>query len=261
MSNYPQTQYSIFRILFGIWLIYYFSSFFPQSSFYFSNIGAFPDQFFPNIFNLFNSPLQVKALLLIFILSAILFTLGIFRRANAFILWFGWASLLGRIPIYYTPIDGYVGWLLLASVIIPPQNENWKMPKEIYYGAWIVFALSYTFSGFIKLSSPSWIQGETLAILFNGPLIRPWPIFATKLPDSLLMLGTWITLLFELLFFPLFLFKKLRPYLWWAMTFFHLGILFTLNFGDLSLVMLLSQLFILNEKWFPKFKRELALPL
>jgi len=265
MVRYPGIQYSIFRILLGCWLVLYFNSFLSFSNFYFGKSGIFKKiaiwGFTPNIFEVFNSPLQIKGVILTFMLFGFLFIFGIYRKISAFILWFGWASLVGGYALQ-TPIDGYVGWLLLASCIIPNdgpislgQKGNWEMPKEIYWGAWIVFTISYSFSGFIKLYNSSWREGDALSLLLNGPLAHPIGAFLAKLPDLFLKILTWLTLGLELFCFPLFLSKALRPFLWWGITLFHIGILFTLNFGDLSWAMILSQIFILDIRWVPGLKK------
>jgi hypothetical protein len=65
----------------------------------------------------------------------------------------------------------FVGWMLLAHAFLPEApygswmargrpdpGGKWEMPPAIFAVAWIVMALGYTFSGYTKLVSPSWVD-------------------------------------------------------------------------------------------------------
>jgi len=68
----------------------------------------------------------------------------------------------------------FVGWLVLGHTLTParsydfsPSNEGkarrWELPADIYLSAWILMAVAYSYSGYTKLLSPSWIDGSALS--------------------------------------------------------------------------------------------------
>jgi predicted DCC family thiol-disulfide oxidoreductase YuxK len=127
------------------------------------------------------------------------------------------------------------------------------VPPLLFAGAWILMALGYTYSGAAKLASPSWLDGTAVAHVLENPLARPGVLRQTilALPDGLLKLGTWATLAFELLFAPLALSRRGRPWIWTLGLAMHLGLIALINFADLSLGMVMLHLFTFDPAWVP----------
>jgi len=125
------------------------------------------------------------------------------------------------------------------------------MPPSIYGAAWVVMALAYTYSGYTKLVSPSWIDGTAFGRVLDNPLARPTFLRAAllSLPNWLLCVATWGGLLLELTFAPLALFPRLRPWLWTLMVGLHFTLLVLIDFADLSLGMLMMHLFTFDPAW------------
>ena len=125
------------------------------------------------------------------------------------------------------------------------------MPQALYLGAWILLALGYSYSGYSKLVSPSWVNGTALERVFNNPLARPGLIhdLVIQSPHVILQLATWGALGLELSFAPLVLISRLRPFLWAAMVLMHLSLMVFINFADLSLGMMMIHLFTFNPDW------------
>lgn len=125
------------------------------------------------------------------------------------------------------------------------------MPREIYLVVWILMALGYSYSGYTKLISPSWVNGTAVAAVLANPLARPG--FARDLllalPSAFLSVATWGALAMELLFAPLALVRRLRPWLWGAMLLMHLGLIAVIDFADLSLGMVMLHLFTFDPGW------------
>jgi len=130
------------------------------------------------------------------------------------------------------------------------------MPALLFAGAWILMAMGYTYSGVTKLVSPSWLDGTAVARVLENPLARPGPLRAAilSLPDGLLRLGTWATLALELLFAPLALSRRLRPWIWTMALAMHLGLIALIDFADLSLGMVMLHLFTFDPAWVPAVK-------
>ncbi len=114
----------------------------------------------------------------------------------------------------------------------------------------------HTYSGVTKLVSPSWLDGTAVARVLENPLARPGPLRAAilSLPDGLLRLGTWATLALELLFAPLALSRRLRPWIWTMALAMHLGLIALIDFADLSLGMVMLHLFTFDPAWVPAVK-------
>jgi hypothetical protein len=95
------------------------------------------------------------------------------------VIWYLGASLYGRNPLIANPSLPFVGWLLLAHLLIPSASRNEEarpikagIPEDIYLAARIVMALAYTYSGYTKLVSPSWTDGTALSYVLTNPLAR-----------------------------------------------------------------------------------------
>lgn len=103
----------------------------------------------------------------------------------------------------------------------------------LFTGAWILMALCYPYSGAMKLVSPSWLDGTAIAHILENPLARPGAVREAilALPDALLKLGTSTTLAFELLFAPLALSRRGRPWIWTMGLAMHLGLIALIDFA------------------------------
>lgn len=114
-----------------------------------------------------------------------------------------------------------------------------------------MMAVGYSYSGYTKLISQSWIDGSALSRVLHNPLARNGPLreFLLTMPSSVLTVATWAGLCLELSFAFLFLFRKLRPLLWASMVTLHIVLLTLINFADLSIGMLMIHLFTLDPAW------------
>lgn len=264
-------QYSIFRVIFGIYLCIHFAQLAPWAAEVFSNQGALGDgtaspflYAFPNILALVDSPPFVTGFVIAGAVLSLAFAFGWRDRVAAFLLWYIWACLFGRNPLISNPALPYVGWMLLAHVFLPaaPYGSwaargrvdpagGWRMPAGIFLVAWILMAVGYSYSGYTKLISPSWIDGTALARIFDNPLARPGFLrdAVLQMPSGLLNVATWGALALELLFAPLVLIRRLRPWAWAAMLGMHCGLMVLIDFADLSLGMAMLHLFTFNPAW------------
>lgn len=269
-------QYSLFRAVFGIFLLVHFAQFTPWAAELFSNKGVLPRaaespviHLFPNILGVWDSPLLVTALVIIAAVLCIFFAIGAFDRIAAIGLWYIWACLYGRDPLISNPSIPYVGLLLLAHACLRPApygslaargradpSGGWKMDESVYTVVWVLMALGYTYSGYTKLVSPSWLNGNAFALVLNNPLARPGAIrnALLALPAPAMHIITWGVLAAELSFAPLSLSRKLRPWAWSVMLLMHLGLTTVISFADLSLGMVMLHLFTFNPSWIPPLK-------
>ncbi|MFT4176892.1 MAG: DCC1-like thiol-disulfide oxidoreductase family protein [Luteolibacter sp.] len=277
MKTFSAWQFTFFRILFGSYLTIHFAHLIPYANELFGHEGILGNPALNPAHSIFPNPLAlsipaagVTAIVAGLAGLSLLFTLGWMRPGISVILWFGWTALFHRNNLIANPSIPYIGLLLLLCALVPtgeplslsrPRNETpWFMPKWVFRCAWILLAAGYTFSGYTKLFSPSWIDGSAMSHLLHNPLARPGFMrdIMLALPSGFLALMTWSTLLAELAFLPLSLWKRTRPWIWLALVAMHLGIMFAVNFADLSIGMLMIHFFTFDPDWLPAGKSSKA---
>ena len=271
MNGWTGGQYSVYRLVFGVYLLQHFLGLLPWGPELFSNRGMLTAAsasplfgLFPNLLFVIDSPAVVSGLLVVGASAALGFALGWKDRWLALLLWYVWACLFTRNPLIQNPSLPFIGWLLLAHALLPrapygswsargrvDPGGGWRMPPAIFAAAWVVMSLAYSYSGFMKLLSPSWIDGSALARVLENPLARPTALreLFLALPAPLLSAATWGALALELLFAPLAVVRRLRPWLWLAMVGMHGGLILLIDFADLSIGVLLVHAFTFDPAW------------
>ncbi len=262
-SSWTAGQYAVFRAVLGAYLLVHFLGLLPWGSEVFSSAGMLPDAaasplhgLFPSPLALLDTPAAVGVLLGLAAAASLALMVGVYDRRAAVGLWFVLACLFGRNPLIANPSLPFIGWLLLAHALMParpagPGAPGWRMPRAIFASAWIVMALGYSYSGIMKLGSPSWLDGSALRHVLENPLARDTALrgWLLELPEPLLQAATWGALGFEIGFALLALSRRLRPLAWAAMLAMNLGLLTLVRFADLTLAMLIVHLFTLDPAW------------
>ncbi len=264
-------QFGAFRILLGLYLVWHFAGVLPYAAELFSNEGVFHEAatnptfpFFPNPLYLWDSPRAVGLFVWVLLVAAVFLTVGVFRRPAAVVLWFGWTALFHRNNLIANPTLPYVGLVLALTMLLPPTERlrprsrarppgSWFFPTAVWATGWWLLMAGYTYSGLVKLGSPSWIDGSALAHVLDNPLARSGWIrdAALALPEGALRLATWGALTLEILALPLALVRRARPWIWLATLALQLGILLVVNFADLTLGMVMIHLFTFDSEWLP----------
>ena len=267
-------QFAWFRVIFGVYLTIHFAHLVPWGAELFSREGVLPaaalnptNGILPNVLALWDSAQFVTVFLLTLAGLSVLFSLGIWRRTVAVLVWYGWACLFNRNVLISNPSIPYVGLLLLLTALVPvteplrplgreTPNGEFYVPGAAYWTAWALMAIGYAFSGVVKLGSPSWVDGTALWHVLQNPLARDSSLrdLVIGLPPWVFRVMTWKALTLELLFLPLAMWRWTRPAVWLSMVGMHIGIAALLNFTDLSAGMLMLHLFTFDSRW-PAFAR------
>lgn len=262
-------QFAWFRIIFGAYLAIHFAHLLPWGAELFSREGVIPRAtlnpthgILPNVLARWDSPAFVTAFLVAMVALSVLFAAGVVRHAAAVLLWYGWACLFNRNVLISNPSIAYVGLLLLLTTLVPgreplrafgqrAERSEFYVPAAAYWTAWFLMAAGYTFSGIVKLASPSWVDGTAFWHVVQNPLARDglFRDFVLGLPSWAFQLLTWQALALEILFLPLALWRWTRPMIWLAMIVMHIGILALVSFADLSAGMLMVHLFTVDSRW------------
>jgi predicted DCC family thiol-disulfide oxidoreductase YuxK len=217
-------QYSLFRLTLAAYLFVHFVTLYSRGG------------------ELFSS----SALLALAALATLPLAVGMFDRPAAIFICCLWAFLFGRNPLTASQSLPIVG-LLIAHALLPaaPYGSwkargrsdpagDWAMPETVFLASWIVMALGYSYGGVTKLVSPTFVDGIALG-----------------LPPILLRIATWSALALELLFAPLALSRRLRPWIWLGMVGVQLGVLLLVDSADLACGMLLVHFFTFDPDWIP----------
>lgn len=266
-------QFAMFRIALGSYLLIHFGQLLPYAEELFGSRGILGDPHLNLLPALLPNPLWLDGVggwlpalcLALGMVAAVLIAIGRWRRVACVGVWLVWAWLFGRNNLISNPGLPYVGLLLLICAAIPSgeawcvkqrEDHDWKMPAMAVLTLWVLLAAGYTFSGVMKLGSPSWIDGSAIRDVIENPLARPGWIRngMLSMPDGILRLMTWGALGLEILYLPLALFRRLRPFIWMAMVAMHLGIVLVVDFADLSAGMLLAHAFVFDRDWLRQIK-------
>lgn len=266
-------QYSVLRLLLGSFLLIHFVQLIPYGTEIFSASGIVPAStspllgYLPNPLVSFDRPVLVGGLLLSGALCAVLLAIGYADRVAAFGAALILAWLYARNPLIANPSLPVVGWMLIAHLFVPsgaygsvasrrqPQRWlDWHFPRGVWIAAWVMLAVAYSYSGYTKLLSPSWIDGTAIATVLDNPLardhfLREWLL---ALPQWCLSALTYGVMWIELLFLPLALYKPTRVFVWTTMLAIQFGFLIFLDFADLTFPMLLIHSLTFDHRWLPK---------
>lgn len=274
VKNISPGQFALFRVIFGAYLGLHFFCLLPAGAELFGHAGVLADPRLNPTHGLLPNPLTtawggspagVTVFLWVMIALSVAFTLGRWRRSAALLLWFGWACLFNRNNLISNPSLPYVGLMLLFCALVPAGESlcfagrrgrrpgEWFFPAMVFWGAWFLMAGGYTFSGLVKLSSPSWVDGTAFRHLLENPLARPgfFRDVLLAFPDWAIALVTWSVLAAEIAFLPLALFRRGRVVAWSVMLVMHVGIVLLIDFADLTAGMVMLHLFTFDPDWLP----------
>lgn len=257
-------QFAVFRILLASVLAAQLVSWWPFSAELFASDGL-PALGGPGVGALFPNVLpasvgRVQAFFVVLLALCLALGLGVARRTAAVGLWYGWSCLGHAAPHTLTVASAFIGWLLLATALVPTgeplrpfgraRPAGGEVPRALWIGAWIVLAAGYGLAGADKLASPGWRGGEALASAVGLPYARELSAqLLLALPRSLQRAATWTGLAVELCFPLLAMFRRTRPIAWLSGALLQLALLGMFAFPGLTLGMLLMHAFAFDSRW------------
>jgi len=273
--QYPSKQFGIWRILFGLFLTFYYVRLFPFATELFSNKGAlanFPaimsarTTFYPSWILAWDSPVLVKAILIACILLSVCIMIGLRRRASAFALWILIMWLYNRNLYADSPDYCFVNWLVFILAFIPEgekyavrsEDPNWKMPQSFYWAAWIIISVGYMYAGTSKFKSgdSTWRNGMAMYYVLTTDTGRlSWyGSFFDNFPYAFFAATTWGVLFFQTTSPFIVPFRSLRLWWWLVITSMQLGILMFVNLPEVTLGMLLFHGLLWDPAWINQLK-------
>ena len=194
------------------------------------------------------------------VLASFTFTIGLFPRVSAAVVFVCEMSLHQRNPYVMNSGDRLFSILMGLSIFLP-LARRWSVhawwrarrgrapgPLPSIWSTRVIelqIAYVYLFSTFAKIEQERWQRGLALRDVLASPVYAEWPVTIDWLP--LVYAMTWGTLLFELSF-PLLVWQsKLRRYLLAAGVLFHGGIDLLMTIPMFSAVMVSSYALFLGD--------------
>jgi len=266
VSPVSPLHFAVFRILLGGLLAAQLVAWLPWAGELFAAAGlrsALPPGAglpFPTPLDLADGPVAATAFVAGLAVLALLLALGVARRAAALLLWAGWTGLGHENPLVQTVASAYLGWLLLATLLVPPGEPlrpfgrprpgGGRVPRALWVGTWVVLAAGYGLSGLDKLGSPAWRAGDALRAAVGLPYAREWGAeLLLSVPLSAARVATWAGLGVELALPVLALARRTRPLAWAAGTALQLGLLALFAFPGLTVGILLAHVLAFDGRW------------
>lgn len=265
-ESYSERYFSLWRILFGAYLLYYNLAIFPYLGVLYSNKGVYSHYdflpFFPNPLILSDSTAVVYVLGAISVILSLFILLGWHRCLSALALWFVLTSFYGRNLLTEHPALPFIGLLLLLLAIIPSgewlsldrrqkHGGSWTMPYFVYFGALFVLGASYSLSGFDKLHALGWQIGDAMGHLYTLPIAYDHALadLLRAQPTWLVKTETYLAVYSQLLALPFLLIPQIRKYMWLILTFMFFFALVVFDLTEVVLGILLFHFFLFDSKW------------
>lgn len=266
----------IARVAIGLYLVVHYLRLLPFAASLFSGAGMLAD---PGLnpgavaaispLYLWDSPAVVRALVIGLIGVACAYTVGLRTRTMGVLLGLGSLFLWQRNMLTLNPSLPFLGfWFAIQAFTAPnPRGSVDRglarrrgvtqfvddLPGDVTAALWLVFTVAYSYSGYTKLVSPSWVSGQAVGWMLNGPigLDNPLARFVAGLPEPMLQLCTWGVVAVELLA-PLALWTRIRPWWWLAALAMHVGLLALVDLQDISWGMVVVHLVLVGQGLFPR---------
>lgn len=256
----------LLRILIGLSLMKDFITYYTHRNFIFDNNGIVSYETYQDIvqyYNLqllnidFNQPSHVFLFCLVGFLCSLTFTLGLFPRISAILLFFLLFIFKFRNIYLLDGGDNIITALLPFFFFISSKSlckpytkivekigieSNYylkKLTAVAIFGIMIQICIVYFFAGLHKLQGEVWLDGTALYYILNTSDFSAYAVndYITQFPMLVYAL-TWSTIVFQLLF-PIFVwFNSTRKIVLLIGILLHLGILVFMRIDNFSFIML-----------------------
>mgnify|MGYP002632531010 CR=1 FL=1 len=159
--------------------------------------------------------------------------------------------------------------LLFLSIFLFEVKESvptrWASAKRLihhlaFYSIWMQIGLLYFSSGIHKLLGEHWLKGDAIFITLHlDEFTLPWIKTNLVYNNWFLVLSTWLSLAYQLLFVFLIWVKKTRTVFLAFGLLFHLAIAFIVGVTDFGLIMIASYTIFLSPKKAAKLLQALTI--
>lgn len=258
----------IFDYAIAIWLmIHCFTIYFSIKNILFStnNLCSLPKSLFPFeidilLYKIFDYDFFTPAIIALFLLSVSLFFYS--NIINKFLIWFIFINLFS---LCTSATDG--GDTVFSNIMFvymfcsnSPKNTKNRFIEELGFFLTIIaiqyeIVLIYLQAAFSKIKTDGWSNGVALYYILQQPeFSNPFISKFIVQNDWLVVIGTFATIIFQLLFLPAVFSKSFKlPWLFIGLIF-HLAIFIFMGLFSFSLLMIISYLLFLHNDDIYKLK-------
>lgn len=270
----PQSavKVGVFRIAFGLIAICSELLNLSHLTQYYTTDGYFSNQLVSHLnglahgslLNYISSPQLVIGLYWLLIIATACFTLGLYSRLAAVMIFVLLQSFDQRNVLLLYGGDRvllivfFFCMFLQSDAALSLRNYlgKRKPPKYVYGAAvrliQIQVAFMYFFTAVLKVASPQWRDGTFLYSLLNNPNFALFHLPWLKHFPLPLAIATLLVLCLELSYIFLVWWRRLNPYIITAMAMEHTGILLLMNATYFSEIMLTVLILCLDDYYFSK---------
>lgn len=147
-------------------------------------------------------------------------------------------------------IYDWVRWVKAKSINLDykkKSSENDMFTSVFYRLIQIQLCTIYFFTGLEKLKGAPWWDGTALWTVLANPQMVIFDLIWLRNFWVVLVLGTYVTMIFEVYFLPMILVKKTRPWVMLAGFCFHMGIGLFMSLWSFAFIMVASYVLWINE--------------
>jgi hypothetical protein len=183
--------------------------------------------------------------------------LGLINRPLLFLTWvisqgfinrnysmlFG-ADLIGALFLFYLSFTNCTDYFSLKNRFFKPAQGHSatyfpdQLSTVFFRLMQIQICVIYMYTGFEKLKGNTWWDGTALWTVFANPQFSAFNLIWLKNFPLFFVVGTFVTVVFEIYFPAMVMNKKTRSYWLWTGVFFHLAIGITLGLMTFALIMI-----------------------
>jgi hypothetical protein len=210
------------------------------------------------LFNLLFHPSIAPYFYWILFLQIVFLVIGIFSiypRLSAVMIYILTSNLSNRMYMMNTAGEQLLLLLLFFLMFFSVKDEKKTELQHLInnvaaMACFFQLVILYFFSGIYKLYGPEWLNGSALFLtIMMDEFSHPWIKNNLTENNLFLIIGTYITLGYQLIFPIIIWLKKLRKYFLWVGLILHFSIAIVLGIFDFGIIMMIAYLMYLeNEK-------------
>ncbi len=157
---------------------------------------------------------------------------------------------------------GPMAWLLVASLLVPRFDREWRFPPLLFWGSYVYIGASLTVEAIQKLQNPSWMRGKALVHLLNHPAALDTQLHRSllSLPESLLSGASYALLAAQLWMLPFVLWQRTRLLAWTLFQMINFTYAIIFGPGIWFFTNLALGIFTFDGRWLEK-RRSVAAPI
>jgi hypothetical protein len=259
-------QIRLFRLFFGLTVFYMYCIRSLDLGFFYSNTGIMPVEFIGRIqemsyrftiFKYFSSDLALWIGNSIFLASLFLAAIGVFPRIFSLIAFFLHISFIHRNIFAVYGADFIASCFLLYLCFMDTRPNAGTVSKWVssmfYRIAQLHVCIIYFFAGTSKLQGKTWWNGEALWGALANPQQVGWDFSWTVNIPLFIVVGTYLSLLWEI-YFPALVW--VRPLRYWFLAFgllLHLLIAIMIQIPFFGALMAITYILFLDDTGAKKF--------